>query len=175
MRRDFQLSLRPAQHSQREFSLKHALALIRALFGDTRAQISVAYRFYLDIDNPRSLSRALYWAGRAAENGEAAGYLLVANVLTSRAGDDESKKQIFAAYMGAAELGSAEGQQAVAWCFEQGVGVQRNLDLAVSWWKMAANNGSRASQLELARRYAEGDGLPMDMESSLKYMAMSGQ
>ena len=116
---------------------------------------------------------ALYWARRAARSGEPKAYLLVANILATSGLTSESGRMIFEAFRSAAEAGDADGQQSLAWCYEQGIGVKSDASQALYWLDKAAANGSKMALLALAKRYAEGDGVPVDDIKARIYLALA--
>ena len=149
---------------------------LRAIAGNALAQLRIAGKYHLFSSADRKYSRpALYWARRAARSGEPVGYLLAANIILCNEPDEESWKQVFEAYRAAANAGSADGQQALAWCYEQGVGVLKNPALGWHWLNVAAANGSREAQLALAKCYAEGDGVGRDDARALFFLELAQQ
>ena len=73
--------------------------------------------------------------------------------------EDEKKKQEAAKrqqeaikrYQEEAELGNVKAQFKLAWCYEKGVGVKRDVDAAVRWYRKAAAQGDAAAQTALVR------------------------
>jgi uncharacterized protein len=152
--------------------LRSVIEKVRAALGHRAAQLSLAQGHFMGVGGDKS-DRALYWAQRAGKNGEPLGYLLAANILLTRTLSDDVKAQIFQAYRNAARLDSPAGQRALAWCYDQGIGVPKDPALAFSWLTSAADNGDKESQLELARKFAEGDGAQVDEIKARKYFSMA--
>ena len=50
--------------------------------------------------------------------------------------------------------------------YSKGEGVERDLQQAEAWHKMAADLGDEDAQFDVAQRYKNGDGLPMDFEQA---------
>ena len=75
----------------------------------------------------------------------------------------------FAWFMRAAEQGYADAQQAVAWAYASGEGVQRDAAEAVVWYRRAAEQEHVFSQASLARLYARGDGIPQDDAEAIRW------
>lgn len=73
--------------------------------------------------------------------------------------EDEKKKQeaakrqqeVVKRYQEEAELGNVKAQFKLAWCYEKGVGVKRDVDAAVRWYRKAAAQGDAAAQTALVR------------------------
>ncbi|MBK8792866.1 MAG: sel1 repeat family protein [Holophaga sp.] len=57
-----------------------------------------------------------------------------------------------------ASEGSAEAQFALAWRFDKGQGVPRNLPWAVVWYEKAAKQGHKLAQFNLGCCYFQGEG-----------------
>jgi len=149
------------------------LELLKALAGDAKAQLFIALDYMAPSHEHRYDAKALYWARRAGESGEHRAYLLAANIIASNGPTAEGWRQIFEAYSAAAQAGDADGQQALAWCYEQGIGVFQNLERELHWLHIAAANGSQVAQRALAWRYAEGAGVNRDEGRSRFYREMS--
>jgi len=66
----------------------------------------------------------------------------------------------------AAEKGSPEDQEYLAYLFEKGTNFTQDLEKAVYWRTKAAEGGFHEAQLELARVYEEGRGVPKNMEKA---------
>lgn len=65
-------------------------------------------------------------------------------------------------YRRAAMRGLAEAQQALAFMYATGQGVQRNETIAAGWFERAAEQGNSVAQHNLAVMYAEGRGVEQD-------------
>ena len=146
---------------------------LRAFAGDARAQLSIALDYMAPSHGGRYDSKALYWARRAGQGGESRAYLLAANIIASNGPTAEGRKQIFEAYNAAAHAGDADGQQALAWCYEHGTGVFQNLERELHWLNIAAANGSEVAQRALAWRYGEGDGVNRDEGRARFYLELA--
>ncbi|HWH47953.1 MAG TPA: hypothetical protein VN664_09140 [Burkholderiales bacterium] len=55
------------------------------------------------------------------------------------------------------------------------MGVVTNLEREWHWLNIAAANGSKAAQLALSRRYAEGDGVKRDEAQARFYLELTQQ
>ena len=54
-------------------------------------------------------------------------------------------------YREAAEMGNVKAQFKLAWCYEKGVGVKKDMEAAVRWYRKAAAQGDAAAQTALVR------------------------
>ena len=73
--------------------------------------------------------------------------------------ENEKKKQeaakrqqeVVKQYQEEARLGNVKSQFKLAWCYEKGVGVKKDIDAAVRWYRKAAAQGDAAAQTALVR------------------------
>ena len=72
----------------------------------------------------------------------------------------------------AAELGDPYACLGVAYYYQEGIGVDQNIDSAVSWYERAASGGCPRAHWELAKLYLNGDLIPQDIA---KYMGSTVQ
>src|SRR5436190_11537319 len=148
---------------------------LRAVAGDARAQYSIARKYLHSSADRKNDSWALDWALRAGRSGQPSGYLLAAAIIVSNQPNAEGWKKAFEAYRAAADAGNADGQQALAWCYEQGMGVMKDAEREWHWLNIAAANGSKAAQLALSRRYADGDGVERDEARARVFQELAQQ
>ena len=78
----------------------------------------------------------------------------------------ESAVKQFAA---AANLGHAEAQNQLGFCFVEGLGVKPDSAEAVKWWRKAAEQGNASAQFNLGVRYYIGDGVKQDKSEAAKW------
>jgi TPR repeat protein len=148
---------------------------LRAFAGDARAQLSVAVSYMAASPDKRHDSKVLYWARRAGRGGDTRGYILAAGIIARNGPTAAGWKQVFEAYWAAAHAGDPDGQQGLAWCYEEGVGVFMNLERGWYWLNVAAANGSEAAQLALSRRFELGDGVDRDEGRARVYLELAQQ
>jgi len=128
------------------------LKLLRACLGDTNAQFSLAADNWLVPPDQRNWERALYWARRAARNGDPrAGPLLGVIISDADAPQPAAAREIFALLRGAAEAGDVAGQFTLGWAYEQGLGLPPDLQLALHWYTTAAANGHQDGEAAVGR------------------------
>lgn len=68
----------------------------------------------------------------------------------------------YAAWEAAARAGDAEAQNGLGWLYAGGLGVRRDPEEAVRWYRVAAAQGQGGAQLNLANHYYYGLGVPVD-------------
>ena len=64
----------------------------------------------------------------------------------------------------AADKGDRAAQELLAFRLIKGDGVERDLTLAVHYYRLAADNGSHLAQHNLGCMYLNGDGVPRNVE-----------
>ena len=57
----------------------------------------------------------------------------------------------------------------VGWCFENGLGVARDVDLAFDWYFAAANNGSVGAMVKVSECFLFGHGTPLNHERAFDW------
>jgi hypothetical protein len=88
----------------------------------------------------------------------------------------ENKNQLEACqwFRRAAEAGNAQGQVALAWCYESGNAGQPKEDaLAAYWYRRAAEQGDASGQAGLARAYGKGAGVPRNDQEAIRWARLS--
>jgi len=164
------------------------------------------YRRGAMLGSPKAMFRAgvMYWlgaAGVAVDRGEGRRYLSMA----AAAGDAEAQRYLaaensgadakdpvlradqalaaghaeeyFAILKTAAESGHVRAQTRLAWSYESGRGVSRDLALAAQWFATAANAGDGEAMYALAVMYGTGAGQakdPLQAEQWLQRSAAAG-
>lgn len=69
----------------------------------------------------------------------------------------------------AAELGNAESQYNLGYCYQAGVGVGRNLEKAVEWYLKSAEQGFNDALYQMMMAYGNGSGVEQNMEKAFSY------
>ena len=76
---------------------------------------------------------------------------------------EEQKYEIaFSLFTEAAQADFSLAQYFLAWCYEQGMGVEETPEQAVFWWKKAAESGYVLAQISLGSAYEDGYGFKSD-------------
>lgn len=73
----------------------------------------------------------------------------------------------------AAKAGNADAQTRLAWCYESGRGVDRDLQQAVVWFQQAAKQGQGEAMYALAVMRKTGVGLPRDEQAANRWLQRS--
>jgi TPR repeat protein len=69
----------------------------------------------------------------------------------------------------AAELGSAEAQYNLGYCYQAGVVVEKNLKTAIEWYSKSAEQGFNDALYQLMMAYGNGDGVEQDPKKAFSY------
>ena len=69
-------------------------------------------------------------------------------------------------YRKAALQGDPEGRYKLGLCYDQGLGVPKNITLARQWYRKAAEDGNPGGQYELGNCYRLAKGGPVDLVSA---------
>ena len=72
-----------------------------------------------------------------------------------------------------AEAGLARAQTRLAWSYEEGKGVERNLALAAEWFSKAAQGGDGEAMYALAVMYSTGTGQTKDSDQAEQWLKRS--
>ncbi len=85
-------------------------------------------------------------------------------------------QKAFACFQKAAELGHAEAQYWLGFCYANGFGVAKNLENAFKWLQKSADQGNADAQCGIAWCYENGIGVPQDPEkASVWYQKSANQ
>jgi len=76
-------------------------------------------------------------------------------------------------YKKLADAGDIKARTRLAWMFEAGRGVERNLDTAAGLFMQAAQAGDAEAQYAIAVMYRTGKGQPRDRAQSLSWLKRS--
>jgi TPR repeat protein len=79
----------------------------------------------------------------------------------------------FKEWKAAADAGQAEAQFDLGVLYAQGLGVQRDLTVAESWYRKAAEQGNAEAEFALGQMYSRGWGVPRDEADALRWFQMA--
>ncbi|MBW8310329.1 MAG: SEL1-like repeat protein [Candidatus Paracaedibacteraceae bacterium] len=96
-------------------------------------------------------------------------YYLSDDMLSSTSPQHLITSSNFQDYLSLAKKDDKIAQYQVGTCFESGQGTSRNLQKAVKWYRLSAENGDLLGQCALARCYEEGIGIARDLPEALKW------
>lgn len=161
--------------------------------GHANAQFNLGIRYDNGIGVPKDARIAACWYRKAAEQGQASAQYNLGICYANGEGVTRDEQKAIDWFRQAAEQnhpqaqfylqqiaalsGDRDSQYALAICYEQGRGVEKDIDKAIAWYRQAAEQGHRDAQFELGRRYQDGDGLkkhPVAAQSWLEKSAKQG-
>lgn len=98
----------------------------------------------------KDLAKALYWNGRRGELGDAFGFFMQGRIYESGELDAPDYVMAREKYLKAAEQNHALSQKAIGDLYREGLGVERDANQALSWYKKsyANGNGSAIGRIE---------------------------
>ncbi len=76
----------------------------------------------------------------------------------------------YRSYKKIAELGDAEAQDVLGWCYYKGHGVKQDYNEAVKWYRKSAEQGCALGQFDLACSYARGIGVEQNNTEAVKWL-----
>lgn len=74
-----------------------------------------------------------------------------------------------------AEQGDASAQWRTGFSYQEGIGMPRDLDQAVKWYRLAAIGGLDRAQINLAEMYAQGHGVSRDVAEAAKWYRLAAE
>jgi TPR repeat protein len=154
-------------------SLSGQLSKCLAVVGNKRQQRHLA-RQYASVatSSANSLSAAIAWARRAASDNSPDDLLFLGGLLLMQH-DSSGNRDAKCAYEKAANLGSVPSMQALGWCFEQGIGCERNRAESLYWYRRAADGGRSESQLVVARELLASAHSLWDLDTAEHYARLA--
>ena len=78
--------------------------------------------------------------------------------------------------IGMGQAGNAKVQDELGFIYYNGIGmVPKDLVMAASWWRKAAEQGDAGAQFRLALRYAKGEGVPKDSATAASWFRKAAE
>ena len=168
----------------KDMAKAESLYVAAADAGGFKAQYRLGLLYSSDGPLPKNLDKARHYLSLAAQAGDkdAAERLAAlaqpdhpptpfeqAEMLSSGGHQAEAA----ALYSKLAEAGDSRAQTRLAWMYESGQGVERDLDEAGRRFLIAGQAGDAEAQYALAVMYKTGKGQPVDVEQSTQWMERS--
>ena len=72
----------------------------------------------------------------------------------------------FAGHLPLAEQGYPLAECQIGFCYQEGLGVEKDLEKALYWTRRAAEHGDRDGQFNLGCFYEDGSAVPRDLEQA---------
>ena len=145
-------------------------ALASAEKGVMQSQFTVAEMYAAGEGVERNPAKAYHWFREAAKQGHHVAYFRIAEMLeqgtVAKASADEVKRLYLVAatdFDVYAQKGDAKSQTSLASMYEQGLGVEKNIAMAINWYHKAANQGYAVAQYHMGRLYAESNDVEINV------------
>ncbi|KAI1318380.1 hypothetical protein EDD11_006718 [Mortierella claussenii] len=141
------------------FEAARDLYLAAANGGMVEARVALG-RMYLSGELPKDLAKAkecFKYAVKSEDNAEAHFLLAAMEMEAGKDGKQPNLKDAFQHYQKAASMGLPEAQYNVGLAYFRGLGVPKNEDLAVEYWKMSGQQGFGLAQLSLGAYYFQDE------------------
>lgn len=142
--------------------------------GDARAQYGLGK--ILETGSgpvPADPGKAVFWYGKAAEQGVAAAQNNLALMYAEGRGVAQDKTQAAALWETAARGGHPQAQFNMGLLFYRGEGVERDAAAATAWFGRAAENGLAEAQFAVAEMHRLGLGVSQDNRKALGWYQMA--
>jgi uncharacterized protein len=146
-----------------------------------KAQYRLGLLYFAGTQLPRNPEQARYYLGLAAAHGDRDARDMLAQLgaapaqttslqqadLLSASGDPAAAVRI---YQELAQAGNDRAQTRLAWSYESGRGVPRDLEQAARWFELAARQGNAEAQYALAVMLRTGRGRSADPAQSASWL-----
>ena len=114
---------------------------------------------------PRDPNRAMKLLTKAAKFGDAESQLSLALCYSGEISSIEPDLDEMIEHLWSAAIaGIAAAQSKLGFCYEEGIGVPKDTEIAVRWYQKAVSQGHPQAQVNLGHCYATGKGVPMDFD-----------
>lgn len=127
-----------------------------------------------------SIIDALHYYQLSANHGCVLGYTELARLYADGIGVEQSNETANSYYLKAFEIfksyadqGSAKYQLLVGNYFENGLGIEQSLDLAICYYQLSANQNYSSAQLALAECYKIGKGIKQSDEKAFQFYKLA--
>ena len=144
---------------------------LAALAGDSFAATVCAA--ILRTNHPEPTTQLLAAFEAAAQEGDSFANAMCAKIARSKNLDSKDKQRAFEFAKYAAQSNFPPGIAELGYCYEDGRGTEKNLDLALTYLKQSAQLGYAVAACHLAIQYAVGQPYGSDSEKAIEYAMMA--
>ncbi|KAF7780957.1 hypothetical protein PRUB_b0019 [Pseudoalteromonas rubra] len=145
----------------------------QAQSGDAVAQNTLADAYYFGETVEQNYERAVYWFGKAAEQGEAHAQYSLGYMYRMGQYFEQSDEAAVKLYQQAAEQGHASAQYNLGVLCVRGEGITQSDTKAVKLYRKAAQQGNALAQYELGFMYARGNGIKKNDTEAVKWYRLA--
>lgn len=146
-------------------AMRHFLKASELGSTDADSWIAVLYLKNIGPD----YEKAIEWANKAAEKGNAQGMLLLGWMYDKRQGIKQDDTKALQYYLQAAEKNNISAQFNAGVFYYTGSGCEQDYQKAFEWFKKAADGGKQEAYLYLGIMYFHGRGVQQDFAQAFKY------
>jgi TPR repeat protein len=162
-----------------DFVISFPHCLIAANDGNANAQYNLAQLYEKGKGTEKSISEAVNWYRKAAEQGVLAAQTYLGLSYYSGPGEMIGVMKDYAeAYkwlIKSAEQGDTYSQYVIGSMYARGEGVGKDYVEAVKWYKKAAEYGQVDAQNNLGVAYSDGTGVDKSISLAVKWFALAGR
>ena len=161
----------------------------RAVMGDREAMYQLSRCYMGGNGVTADYERSDYWLERAAKEGQPDAKKVIDMMGGKTALSSSKRAQLAAeekrererleknidyskyndALVKKAQSGDARAQNNLGYCYENGLGVTKDYNEAVKWYRKAAEQGNAYGQYNLGLCYENGDGVSKDINQAVKW------
>lgn len=136
-----------------------------SLIKDYRAISRLAEYYERGLGGPKRVLDAINLYRESAQKGNAEAQLKMAEFANNREYPSiYDPKEALKWLMLSADNGNPVSEARVAYCYQNGIGVRKDNEIAVNWFLRAANKNYPPAQVALGNCYSVGSGVPSDLE-----------
>lgn len=121
--------------------------------GDIYAMFEIARLFHFAYEAIKNIDKAKFWYSQSAK----AGYWSALNNLGNLYSEEKDEKTAIQYYQKAVDIGYASAMGNLAWYYQIGDVIPRNISKAKELFKMAAENGDSSAQCKLGSDYLDDE------------------
>lgn len=148
--------------------------------GDSLAEYCLGYAYAHGNGVPKDFKAAVQWWQKSAGHGQVYAQNALGQFYFREAGSSNSARVKYAEaakwLRKAAKQGCVGAMNNLAFLYQNGWGVNKNLPRAVKWYRQAALKGDAMAQANLGLMYQDGDGgLPHDKVQAYKWFMLSAE
>ena len=156
------LEVRPDEVREEDLELYEAAAGM----GDVLGQCNLGRIFDFGGETiKRDTQKAMYWYQKAAEAQD--GWAI--NNIGALYDYQKEYKKAYSYYEKAARLGESYSMYSIAWMYQKGNGVGKDIHKAIQWYQKAAEAGDSYSYIKLGDIYCIGADVTRDMDLAMEY------
>lgn len=162
--------------SELKYEEAHHYYLLAANEGLVAAYLEVGMDNFSGCGTAQNYAEALKWVRKSAEVGEANGQFQLGEFyFYGNCGLEKDATKAVEWFLLAAKQSYSDAITALAYCYEQGIGVQENKEEAYNWYLLLAKEGELISQYEVGKYLLERNMPSNDTKEGIKWLKKSAK